>query len=710
MASKYLIPKPEEITLLYEDGYGSCYIHPVEEDSWWGIGVVAAHAWTTGNRHNTPLIVSNSPNIKLSCSSKEATATESFDYGGSTYYVMSEYLETRNDYFTLTRNIIPQDNSIVLDAGYLSFTEAGKKLISLYLEDGGELPGGKEKYETSWIRRLIGGIWKKTFAFAHAKTVYTDFANKKTLADKLVEIDTVMGNKADSDAVPTKVSQLTNDSNYQTDAEVTDAVSAGIAKVVAGAPESLDTLKEISDWISSHKDDASAMNSAIKKNAEDISSHVSNESVHVTEEDKKKLEGIEEGANKTVVDSELSSGSTNPVQNKAVKAGIEHSIVELSMLGWSVPSECPIQNEINGTQFVQKVGRVDLGSLYYTLEGGDAGNQFKCEDVPIKALSTLYVSGYANTQITLWSNLTDKCISMHPSLPNLFRIRDDSYTNEDDFKTGMEGRFLYYELVAPITATIDGHEIGETVDDLEEKVDNLEERVITKDVQLIEDPVSDYYRSIYPISGEPYISIPDFTVQGGYSTFGPGGVVDIAGYDYTCAKKADVKFDILTPEINDSITQDGITVTYVEGTSRTLRKYYAIKGTAIDDIEIPLYSVSTPKADTLIFRTTNLRRMSSTKYYIKISDADGSNEVTIGEDGTGKETASLKTHVGKVTVYLVVKTGTKSFSQVNVKAGYSLAREIADYSPNKYSDTIDNVIDAVLDLNERLKLLEEKLQ
>ena len=39
--------------------------------------------------------------------------------------------------------------------------------------------------------------------------------------------------------------------------------------------------------------------------------------------DKKKLDGIVEGANKTTVDSSLSSTSTNPVQNKAVDAALE---------------------------------------------------------------------------------------------------------------------------------------------------------------------------------------------------------------------------------------------------------------------------------------------------------------------------------------------------------------------------------------------------
>lgn len=41
--------------------------------------------------------------------------------------------------------------------------------------------------------------------------------------------------------------------------------SEEVAKIVAGADASYDTLKEIADWISSHKTDATAMNSAIVK-------------------------------------------------------------------------------------------------------------------------------------------------------------------------------------------------------------------------------------------------------------------------------------------------------------------------------------------------------------------------------------------------------------------------------------------------------------
>ncbi|MDE7194649.1 MAG: hypothetical protein K2O14_11865 [Oscillospiraceae bacterium] len=53
--------------------------------------------------------------------------------------------------------------------------------------------------------------------------------------------------------------------------EVNDIVMDKIAEVIADAPEDLDTLKEISDWIAGHENDAAAMNSEIKANAADIS-------------------------------------------------------------------------------------------------------------------------------------------------------------------------------------------------------------------------------------------------------------------------------------------------------------------------------------------------------------------------------------------------------------------------------------------------------
>ena len=48
-------------------------------------------------------------------------------------------------------------------------------------------------YKTGWIKKVINGVSTKVFAFAHAKTVYTDYANGKTL-------DTTLDEKAPKDS------------------------------------------------------------------------------------------------------------------------------------------------------------------------------------------------------------------------------------------------------------------------------------------------------------------------------------------------------------------------------------------------------------------------------------------------------------------------------------------------------------------------------
>lgn len=53
--------------------------------------------------------------------------------------------------------------------------------------------------------------------------------------------------------------------------QITAEVTAKIAEIVANAPEDLDTLKEIADWIKNHANNASAMNTQINTNKSDIS-------------------------------------------------------------------------------------------------------------------------------------------------------------------------------------------------------------------------------------------------------------------------------------------------------------------------------------------------------------------------------------------------------------------------------------------------------
>lgn len=206
-----------------------------------------------------------------------------------------------------------------------------------------------ETYKTSWVRRLVDNVWTKTFAFAHAKTVYTDYANKKTLADKL-----------------------------------------------------------------------------------------------------------------SGVDLEIAQQSTE--------------MMDIKMLGWSVPRECPVQNEINGNQFIQKVGRVDASSLSWEYVSSSfrgfrfyAGLGDKYTKFGIKHESKAYLYGFTYLgDLNQWSKIMDfddKVIAgvWVGGKDEGFVVRDDAYTDVDTFKSAMQGQYLYYELATPIITTIDGNEIGETV-------------------------------------------------------------------------------------------------------------------------------------------------------------------------------------------------------------------------------------------------------
>lgn len=91
----------------------------------------------------------------------------------------------------------------------------------------------------------------KCFSAKGGETTYDDTAIK-------ADISNLQNEKADKSDVYTKT---------ETDNKITEKV----AEIVSDAPEDFNTLKEMSDWIASHENDASAMNSAIKANADSIS-------------------------------------------------------------------------------------------------------------------------------------------------------------------------------------------------------------------------------------------------------------------------------------------------------------------------------------------------------------------------------------------------------------------------------------------------------
>ena len=136
-------------------------------------------------------------------------------------------------------------------------------------------------------------------------------------------------------------------------------------------------------------------------------------------------------------------------------------ITELKMLGWTVPKECTIQNEINGNQFIQKVGRIDLGKLAWTYKAEDKRFWANLDSSKFidntSTIANIFCYPYKTTNYnTIITSEANKVVEQYQKAVS---IKDTDYTTESDFKTAVTGVYLYYELATPITTHIDGNEI-----------------------------------------------------------------------------------------------------------------------------------------------------------------------------------------------------------------------------------------------------------
>lgn len=155
-------------------------------------------------------------------------------------------------------------------------------------------------------------------ADAQAAATYDDTALKSRVSATETAIDTLNGTG---------------------DGSVKKQVAAAVAGIVADAPEAYDTLKEISDWISGHASDASAMNSQINTNKDAIATlngtgegsvskavsdaksevkasidvHTGNTTVHITADERTAWNG------KTTMSAVEAKGYQTAAQVKAIK-------------------------------------------------------------------------------------------------------------------------------------------------------------------------------------------------------------------------------------------------------------------------------------------------------------------------------------------------------------------------------------------------------
>lgn len=188
--------------------------------------------------------------IAAAASAQEAGSSETTYYfgqtiavvegGKATLYVIQpdKSLKEVGGNILINENVFAKDENGVLNL--LGFADAvgGAQLVKT---EGGKI---------SWVKPDTTTVEGLSTAIGSLKTVVGDDKGGlvKQVADNKAAIETLNGDK-----------------------NVAGSVAHQIAEIVAGANESFDTLKEIADWITTHKTDAATMNSKINTNKDDIS-------------------------------------------------------------------------------------------------------------------------------------------------------------------------------------------------------------------------------------------------------------------------------------------------------------------------------------------------------------------------------------------------------------------------------------------------------
>lgn len=143
-----------------------------------------------------------------------------------------------------------------------SDVSSGTNVITATLSDGQksnfEIKNGDQGEKGDTGASLIDVVQKETSAVSGGKNVISFKLNDGSYKD----VEVYNGAKGETGEVSQEVLNQT--------------VNEAIAGVVANAPEDFDTLKEMSDWISEHEDDATAMNSAIQTNKTNIATEITN--------------------------------------------------------------------------------------------------------------------------------------------------------------------------------------------------------------------------------------------------------------------------------------------------------------------------------------------------------------------------------------------------------------------------------------------------
>lgn len=195
--------------------------------------------------------------------------------------------------------------------------------------------------DTAFTSTLKGNYDK---AYTHSTSPHAPSGAQANVIESVKVNGTALvpSDKAVDVTIPTKVSSLTNDSGFQTSAQVLSAINTQIDAFAKKVTDNgtIDTIKEVIDYIAEHEGEATEMMSAITKLQTDVAGKAPASHKHSYNDltDKPTIPPA------VTVDSQLNGSSANPVQNKVINSALAGKLNTTDVQAWAKAASKPTYN------------------------------------------------------------------------------------------------------------------------------------------------------------------------------------------------------------------------------------------------------------------------------------------------------------------------------------------------------------------------------